>query len=272
VKVVVITGSSRGIGFGLSKAFLERDCAVVVGGSTNQSTLSAFNQLSGKFNPDRILGFPCDVRKFEQVQALWNGAVSRFGKVDIWINNAGLSGPTRKLWQQNPETAETVVETNLLGVIYGVQVAIQGMLEQGSGCIYNMEGMGSDGRMHDGLALYGMTKYGLKYLDDALVKETMGTPIVVGAIRPGMVVTDLILSQYRDHPTEWKRVKRIFNVIAERVEVVTPWLADQILANQKTGIRINFSSSWKLLYRFITLPFSKRDVFGDTDLTEVEDA
>ena len=88
------------------------------------------------------------------------------------------------------------------------------MLQQGQGSIYNMEGMGSDGRMHDGLVLYGMTKYGLSYFTKGLVKETEGSSILVGSIRPGMIVTDMIKEQYVDRPEEWERAKKIFNIIA----------------------------------------------------------
>jgi short-subunit dehydrogenase len=149
-------------------------------------------------------------------------------------------------------------------VIFGSQVALNGMLDQGFGGIYNIEGMGSDGRSHDGLSLYGATKYGMNYFNDALAKEASDTPIIVGALRPGMVVTDLVLDQYKNRPEDWDRVKRIFNIIADRVEVVTPWLADRILANQKNGVRINFSSGWTLLGRTLSMPFSKRDVFSNS--------
>jgi NAD(P)-dependent dehydrogenase (short-subunit alcohol dehydrogenase family) len=266
MKIVVITGSSRGIGFGLAKAFLDHDCAVVISGRSEESTQIALDQILGKYDSDRVIGIPCNVRYFDQLQTLWDRAVTRFGKVDIWINNAGLSGPVKALWKQEPETSRIVIETNLLGVIYGAQVALNGMLDQNSGCIYSIEGMGSDGRMHPGMTLYGTTKYGLKYFNDALVKETRGTPIIIGSLRPGMVVTDLITEQYKDQPEEWQKVKRIFNIIADRVENVAPWLVDQILANQRTGRRIQYLSKWGLMFRFLSSPFTKRDVFSDVGL------
>ena len=100
MRVVVITGSSRGIGFGLASAFLQRGCGVVVSGSTTESTKKAVKSLSVVKDDNRLLGAPCDVRNPSEVQALWDQAVSRFGKVDIWVNNAGLSGPSLKLWEQ----------------------------------------------------------------------------------------------------------------------------------------------------------------------------
>jgi len=263
MKHVVITGSTQGIGFGLAEAFLKRGCSITVSGRTQAKVDHARAALESQSVAERLLGCACDVRDPEQVTGLWEAAVARFAKVDIWINNAGLSGPSAKVWQISPEEARQVVETNLLGVIHGSRVAVAGMLAQGFGRIYNMEGMGSDGRMHDGLTLYGMTKYGLRYFTDSLVKETAGMPLIIGSLRPGMVVTELITRQYEDRPDEWQRVKRVFNLIAERVEVVAPWLAEQILANEQTGARISYLSRGRMLKRMLLLPFRKRDLFVD---------
>ena len=162
MKKVVITGSTRGIGFGLAYAFLELGCSVTVCGRKWASVEQAVEMLLDRFAPANIQGVACDVRDASQVQALWDAAQERFGKVDIWVNNAGLSGPQMPPWEIPAEQAAQVIETNLLGAIYGSQVAVRGMLAQGFGAIYNMEGMGSDGRKHNGLALYGTSKYGLK--------------------------------------------------------------------------------------------------------------
>lgn len=262
MKHILITGSTRGIGFGLAQAFLERGCAVTVSGREQAGVEQALENLGRLHEAERIYGQACDVREPGQVQALWDGAHRHFGQVDIWINNAGLSGPQAKAWLISPEQASQVVETNLLGAIHGSRVAVAGMLAQGFGSIYNMEGMGSDGRMHDGLTLYGTTKYALRYFTDSLVKETAGTGLVIGALRPGMVVTDLITRQYEHRPQDWERARRIFNLIAERVEVVTPWLADQILANQQHGARLRYMTTARMLKRMLVLPFRKRDVFS----------
>ena len=263
MKVVIITGSTRGIGYGLAEAFLNLGCALTVSGSTQDNVGKAVENLKTEFDPQRVIGVQCDVRNPDQVQALWDQTKASLGKVDLWINNAGISNAQNAAWKVPPEEAKRVVDTNIMGVIYGSIVAISGMLEQGWGSIYNMEGMGRDGRMHSGLTYYGMTKYGLKYYTDALVKETKGTPLIVGAIRPGMVVTDLITKQYEDRPEEWQKVKWIFNVLAERVEIVAPWLAERILANDKTGLRINYLTRRRLLKRFLIAPFKPRHVFDE---------
>jgi len=124
-----------------------------------------------------------------------------------------------------------------------------------------MEGMGSDGRKHAGLTLYGTSKYAIHYFTESLAIEARQTPVIVGALSPGMVITDLITDRYEGRPDELERAKKIFNIIADKVENVTPWLADRILTNQKNGAILAYSSSWKLLWRFISQPFVRRNLF-----------
>jgi hypothetical protein len=78
-----------------------------------------------------------------------------------------------------------------------------------------------------------------------------------------MLATEFITNQYVNRPDDWEKDKKIFNILASRVETVAPWLVDKILANRKSGICISYSSLWKLFMRFATAPFSKRVVFDE---------
>lgn len=262
-KVVVITGSTRGIGFGLADSFLGLGCQVVVSGRYLESVQASVEQLSSRHVLDNILGQPCEVTDYSQLEELWKAGKERFGRIDIWINNAGISHPQSSFWEQPLEEIDAVVETNILGTMYGTKVALKEMLAQGYGALYNMEGLGSDGRIVDGLAIYGSTKSALRYLDRSLEKQLKDMPVIVGALSPGMVVTDMLTIQYENRPPEeWERAKRIFNILADRVENVTPWMAEQILKNEKSGVRIAWMTPGKLLYRFIVAPFRRRDLFS----------
>jgi NAD(P)-dependent dehydrogenase (short-subunit alcohol dehydrogenase family) len=261
MKTIVITGSTRGIGYGLADAFLKLGCSVAISSRTQQNVDAAVASLSGNYRPQQLMGLACDVTRFEQVQALWDKAKARFGNVDIWINNAGINAGQIPFWQLSPDHIQAGVETNLIGAMNGAVVAIGGMLQQGSGAVYNMEGLGSNGRKIRGLTLYGTTKYGLAYLTDALAGETKGTPVIVGAIRPGMVVTNLLTKPFEGKPAEWERAKRMFNLLAERVETVTPWIANKVIANTRSGIRIQWLTPARLGFCFIRALFSKRDLF-----------
>ena len=262
MKTITVTGSTRGIGYGLADSFLTLGCQVTVSGRTRAAVDEAVAALSSKHGADNVLGQACDVRQREQVQALWDATVDRFAKVDIWINNAGIGQDQAQFWEMSTEQIQSVVETNVIGAMHGATVAIGGMLEQGYGSLYNMEGLGSNGRRVAGLTLYGTTKAGLRYLTDALVDETKNTPVRVGALQPGMVVTDFLLCREYECPEDWERAKRAFNILADRVETVTPWLAQRVLASDRHGARINWLTGWKVMGRFLMAPFSKRDLFA----------
>lgn len=261
-KVVVVTGSTRGIGNGLANEFLKAGCSVVLCGRSQQSTDQAVGMLAQSHAPERVIGQACNVRSYAQVQALWDSACQRFGRVDIWINNAGLGTDQQHVWTHTEEEIAEVVDTNITGTLYGAKVAITGMLEQGFGAVYNMEGLGSDGRRVNGLTLYGSTKRAIRYLTGGLVSETKGTPVIVGTLSPGMVTTDFLVGRYDQDSDEWRRAKRMFNILADRVETVTPWLAAKVLANTKHGASFQWLTFPKILWRFLSSPIITRDVIS----------
>jgi len=178
--------------------------------------------------------------------------------VDIWINNAGLGGKMKPFWEVEPEIIDAIVTTNLIGSMFGSRVALAGMLAQGSGALYNMEGFGSDGATRPGLSPYATTKSAIRYLTDALLAETKGKPVLVGAISPGMMVTDLLLANVA--PGEQKSARRVFNILADKVETVAPWIADNVLETTTTGARIVWLTKAKIYKRFASAPFQRRNV------------
>ena len=260
-KIIVITGSTRGIGYGLAEAFLQLGCAVTVSGRSRESSAAVVGQLAAQHDASHVFGLACDVTLPEQVESLWAASVAHFGRVDIWVNNAGFTGEMGMAWERPAEEMQSVIATNLVGTILGSQVALRGMQKQDHGAIYNMEGMGSGGRKHAGLTFYGTTKYAVHYFTESLAMEAKDTRLIVGGLRPGMVATDLLRDRYKDRPEEWERAKKIFNILAERVEDVTPWLAQQMLSNQRNGVILSYSPAWKMLWKFIRSPFVQRQVF-----------
>lgn len=259
MKTVVITGSTRGIGYGLAQEFLKRNCQVVVSGRSAEGVAKAVASLG---NAERVLGQVCEVGNYEQVQQLWDAAKARFGQVDYWINNAGIDIPRQPYWDLPIAEVDAIVQTNLMGVMYGSQVALKGMLAQGSGQLFNMEGFGSNGQKRAGMTSYGTTKYGLRYFTQSLQKELADTPVIAGTLSPGIVITDLLMDDYKDKPTELERAKRIFNILGDKVETVTPFLVDGVLSNTKKAPAIAWLTTPKIIGRFMTARFNKRDLFG----------
>ncbi|MBM4311801.1 MAG: SDR family oxidoreductase [Deltaproteobacteria bacterium] len=264
MKTIVITGSTRGIGLGLAREFLKRGCNVMLSGRNKDTLDSALEALGSEFGSGCMFGTTCDVAVYESVQALWDAAAAKFGAIDIWINNAGVNTASVPLWELPARDISAVVSTNLTGTLFGCKVALQCMLRQGSGQIYLFEGHGSDDRKVEGLALYGATKRAVRYLCESLQLDVQGKPVQIGAISPGIVLTDLILNQLKAAPKE-KREKniKIFNILADTVETVTPWLAEQVLANTRPAARIAWLTPSKVMGRFLTAGFKKRNLFKD---------
>ncbi|MBP6015230.1 MAG: SDR family oxidoreductase [Candidatus Promineofilum sp.] len=262
MKAIVITGSTRGIGYGLADAFLARGCAVTLNGRSPGSMAEAQRALENAHGAGRVAGQHGDISQPDTHQALWDATVAAFGRVDIWINNAGIGHPMLMIWELPVETVHQVVDINLKGMTFGAQTAIRGMLKQGDGHLYNMEGFGSNGRMRPGLSLYGSTKAAVRFLSRSLTQETKGTPVKVSTLSPGLVITDLLTDQFEDDVEELERAKKVFNIIGDKVETVTPWLVDQVLSNDKSGAVIDWLTTTKLLTRFAMAPFRRRDLFS----------
>lgn len=257
-KVIVITGSTKGIGYGLAEEFLKRGHQVVVSGRNQERLDRAVSALAAQHK--NVAGYLCDVTKYDDNEKLFAFAKEKFGRVDIWVNNAGVAHPMTNVWDLPLDVIQDSVNANVYGSIYGSRVAIKGMLEQGGGWIYNLEGFGSSGRTMAGLSVYGMTKAAAAFFGKSLAKEVANTPVKVATIQPGMVITDMVTGQYKT-PEELEKVKPIFNIIANRLTDVVPWIADQMLENEKNGALLQFQPRWKLMLRFMTAPFVKRNVF-----------
>lgn len=262
MKTVVVTGSTRGIGRGLAENFLKRGCSVVVSGRSDVGVQQAVGELGDKFGAEKVTGYACDVASYSDLQGLWDHAKARFGHIDHWVNNAGRTMDRRPLWEADNADIEGIVATNLTGLLYANKVAMLGMKEQGSGQIWNMEGFGSNGMVQAGMVCYGATKRAVNYLNKALPKDTAGTGVKVCTLSPGMVLTDLLIGEYDTSSEEWQKVRKMFNILADKVETVTPWLVEGILANDKDGAKVEWLTSKKVMARFFMSLFKKRDLFA----------
>jgi NAD(P)-dependent dehydrogenase (short-subunit alcohol dehydrogenase family) len=265
MQTIVVTGSTRGIGRGLAREFLKRGHRVVVSGRSQESVDGALSELEAL---GEVLGQPCEIGDQRSLQGLWDAAESRFGQVDIWFNKSANAPDHRRFGDIPPEQIAATVDANLTGTLYGCQVALQGMLKQGFGKIYTFEGFGSDGMMSPGLVVYGATKRAVRYLTAAIAKEYADSPIRIGSLSPGMVPTDLLIYSSRgEDAAKWEKSKRIMNILGDTVETVTPWLAEQALANEKHGANIAWLTRGKAIRRFMSPAYRNRDIVGEYERT-----
>lgn len=251
-KCVVITGSTRGIGRGLAREFLKRGHSVMISGRSQQSVDAALPDAQTYITGDaKVAGQPCDISDLAQVQALWDAAITAFGRVDVWINNAGAINVIRAIGELTEEDMTDVPMTNLVGQMNGCRVALNGMTEQGHGALYTFEGFGSDGAKSDGMSVYGASKFGVRYFSKSLIKETKGGPVLVGVLSPGIVTTDMLLAAKDEvTPERWKKMQFIYRILGETVETVTPFLVEGVLANRKHGANIAWLTRPKALLTF----------------------
>ncbi len=260
MKTVIITGGTRGIGAGLVREFLLAGWNVVYSGTNDGSVQNSLKTLSGHFEKESYGAVICDVTSEKDLNDLWKYASENFRAVDIWINNAGISNEQASFYQIKPEIFLKIIDTNVKGLMLATHVAYNNMLQQGSGAIYNMEGLGSDGRTISGLTPYGTSKRAVRYFTDAFAKEVKSGPVIVGTISPGMVLTDMTLRPLKKDREQNRHLIRIYNILANDPETVTPFLVKKMIENRKNGAKISWLTSWKIMMRFCLAPFSNRDI------------
>lgn len=266
MKRVVVTGGTRGIGRGLVDNFLLRGCQVVFSGRNEDSVRDATEQMRRIYGDDRVLGLVCEIGNIESLQSLWDKSVEFLGAIDIWVNNAGISIPKRNLIESRPGDIQDVIKTNVTGVLFACQVALRGMSAQGHGQIWNMEGFGSGNQIRAGMTSYGASKRAVSYLTASLQKEVEGSGVQICTLSPGIVVTDLLVGDYDTKSEEWEKSRRIFNILGDHVETVTPFLVNGILKSKKNGDRVIWLTGYKAFLRFLAAMFRKRNLFQHLEL------
>lgn len=182
-KTAVITGSSRGLGFAIAQAFAKEGAKVVLAARSEATLMQAVEQLTAQgFD---AIGVVCDTSNLHNVESLASKAVSTFGRLDIWVNNAGVSGPYGTTISVSPERFKRVVDTNILGTYYGSYAAMGIFLAHGSGKLINLLGRGADGPVPFQTA-YASSKAWVKSFTKSLAKEYVKSGVEVMAFNPGL--------------------------------------------------------------------------------------
>lgn len=189
---VVITGTSRGLGKSLVKEF-ERYGDNVVSVSRTPS-------------PDTIA---CDVSSQTCINRIIEEADKRFsgGDIDVWINNAGVSGGMTPFSKMPTHTIDEIITTNLKGTALCARAAYDKMILQPSGgIIYNLAGAGSNGKATKDFAIYGATKAAINQLTLSLQTEWSGTNVNASILSPGLMLTDLLLENLAENEDVFRQV------------------------------------------------------------------
>lgn len=258
MKNVVITGSTRGIGFSMAREFLKAGCNVTLSGRGEklaEATLKELSPFEGKYTYIR-----CNVQEKSSLENLWNASMKHWGGVNIWINNAGQNAPHTFSWETGETYTENIIKTNIVGMIYGSQIAAAGMLKQGHGAIYSMEGLGSNNMIQIKTILYGTTKRALTYFMKGLAKELEGTGVIAGRLSPGMMLTDFITKTPDGDKSEVisdEKFIKIFNLLADKPDTVAKFFVPKMISNIKNDAQFVWLTNRKAAWRFMTAGFRR---------------
>jgi 3-oxoacyl-[acyl-carrier protein] reductase len=187
-RVAIVTGASRGIGRAIALALAAEGANVVVNYASSsaaaQEVVAAITDAGGT-----AVALQADVSKLEQVDSLLSQTIEKFGRVDVLVNNAGITRDTLLL-RMKPEDWQAVIDLNLTGVFLCTRAVSKVMLKQKSGRIINIASVA--GQMgNPGQANYSAAKAGVIGFTKTVAKELASRGITVNAVAPGFIATDM---------------------------------------------------------------------------------
>ena len=191
-RVAVVTGGSKGIGRTVALKFAEEKAKIIIvhydpDESASDDTLNTLSQKDIEAESHRI-----DVSSYEDVQTLFKEILSRFGKIDVLINNAGITRDSL-LMRMSEDDWDNVIRINLKSVFNCTQTVIRSMLKQREGSIVNISSVvGQIG--NPGQANYSASKAGIIGFTKTVAREVAGRGITVNAVAPGFIDTEMTAS------------------------------------------------------------------------------
>ncbi|HWR02075.1 MAG TPA: SDR family oxidoreductase [Chlorobaculum sp.] len=260
-RIAVITGSTKGIGRAIAHEFVREGASVVITSSRRENVDAAVCEFSD--GSGSVYGHVCDVSSYDEMEGLVKAAVARFGTIDCFINNAGISDPFTSVSESAPEAWGKVIDTNLKGTYYGCRAALRYFLAEGkAGKIINLAGSGTDKRSNTPfISAYGSTKAAIARFTFAMAAEYRNTPVSVMLLHPGLVRTGMINP---DHPTaELQKQLKTFNIIQDifsqsperaaryAVKMASSW------SDGKTGLYLSALDGKQRKLMLMSYPFRK---------------
>lgn len=189
-KIVVITGASRGLGKSMAGQFAKEDCRIIVTGRTEKDLKEVSKSIDGNY-------VVADVTKEDDMKKVADFAVKKFGRIDIWINNAGIYTPYAPVEEMDWEKVHELFEVNFFGTVYGSKAALIQMKKQKFGTIMNIiSTSGLEGRPNS--SGYCATKFAQDGFTKSLRLELNSSGIKVLSVYPGGMKT-VLYGQWK-HP------------------------------------------------------------------------
>ncbi len=184
-KTAIVTGGTRGIGRAIAERLLREGASVAICGRTRESVDRAVTAMQPL---GRVVGYPADVRRVEDVRLFFQTVEAELGRLDILVNNAG-EGVFRKVGEMSPGEWHRNIDLNLNGVFYCTREALPRLIAGGGGFIVNISSLAGKNAFSGG-AGYNAAKAGLNLFTEALMLDHRNDGIRVCSIMPGSVDTD----------------------------------------------------------------------------------
>src|SRR5262245_12059437 len=193
-KNAIVTGSARGIGLAIAQRLLASGARCSLWDRRQDGLDSAAKTLAGFDVHTAVV----DVSKPDSVKAAAEATLTRFGSIEILVNNAGIAGVTKKMWECTPAEWHEVLEVNLFGVFLCCHAVVPQMLKQGYGRIVNIASIaGKEGNPN--ASHYSAAKAGVIALTKSLAKEIARSGVIVNCITPAVIETDILKQVTQEH-------------------------------------------------------------------------
>ncbi|MBP9722392.1 MAG: SDR family NAD(P)-dependent oxidoreductase [Gammaproteobacteria bacterium] len=195
-KTVLITGASSGIGYATAKLFAQYRVKLILTGRRINKIKELSKYLKQQYNIN-IITYKLDVCDQNQVTNFINNLSEDFQKIDILINNAGLALGSEPIQNGSIENWETMIDTNIKGLLYLTRAILPKMINNGGGHIVNL-GSSAGRLVYPGGNVYCATKYAVKAISQAIRHDTLGKNIRVTEIAPAAVQTEFSEVRWKD--------------------------------------------------------------------------
>ena len=223
-KTVLITGASSGIGAATARAFAEHGARLLLC-ARRLDKLQAMEAELRDLGASDVFTFELDVQDRDEVEGTLQTLPNAWGLIDILVNNAGLSRGLTKLWEDEIENWEEMIDTNVKGLLYVTRTVVPGMVERGRGHIINLGSIAGHITYPNG-HVYCATKAAERSISDGLRIDLNGTPIRVTSIDPGLVETEFSQVRFRG---DAERAKKVYTglspLTAEDIAETILWAA-----------------------------------------------
>lgn len=189
-KVAIVTGGTRGIGYSTVKGFLDQGAKVALFGSRKETVDIALEKLRAENENYPVIGLYPNLLDTKEVEEAFKEVVDTFGRLDVLINNAGIS-QKESIYDYDVKDFEKAIDLNVNAVFVCSQAAAKIMKEQGEGVILNTSSMVSIYGQPSGCG-YPTSKFALNGLTKSLARELAKDSIRVNAVAPGVTKTDMV--------------------------------------------------------------------------------